>query len=317
MSLRILSALSFLGIAALATFATGQDATTKETAAKASEKSSEAVVKLVEPGANPRKQIRFTPKKGDKQTALMTMKMSQQMVMRGQKLPSVPTPAMQFTIDVEVTKVDSNGDITFSYSYPNAAIVEEEGAAASPAKAVMEGMLKSIIGLKGSGVITSRGFTKSSDIELPEGAAPQLTAVIDSMKDSLSKMSSPVPEEAVGVGGKWTVTQSMAANGIVVDQVSTHTIKAFNGDKVDMTVEIKQSAGKQEMKAPGLPEGAKMTLNSLESTGAGTMLLTPSELFPVSGMKSETKSSMDLDIAGQQQPMEVQMTIDMTIKPPK
>ena len=310
--MRKLSAVCFLALATFGSIAEAQDATSKETA----KKSSEVVVKLLEPGANPRKLLRFTPKKGDKQSTVMTMKMAQSMVMRGQKLPPVPTPAMKFAIDLAVTDVASNGDVTFEFTYPDAKVVDEEGTA-SAAKAAMEGMLKSMIGLKGKGVITSRGFTQSSDVELPPGAAPQLTAVIDSMKESLSKMSSPVPEEPIGVGAKWSVSQSITANGITLEQVSVHTVKAINGDKFDLAVEVTQKADKQEMKAPGLPEGAKMTLESLESNGKGTMLMNPTELFPVSEVKTETKSTMELDIGGQAQPMQLEMTIDMNIAPPK
>ncbi len=311
MSLRILSAVCCVAIVSFNSFTSAQDA-----AGKPADTSTEAVVKLLDAGSEPRKAIRFMPKKGDKQTAVMTMKMEQSVEVAGQKIPPFPTPTMQFTIDVEVTDVAKNGDISLQYVYPKAGVVDE-GDAASPAQAAVEGMLKSVVGMKGTGVLTSRGFTKSSEIELPADAAPQLTAAIGSMKESLAKISSPVPEEPIGVGGKWSVTQTVTANGLTLEQTTIHTLKAINGNSFDLGVELTQSAEAQEVKAPGLPPGSKMMLSSLDSTGTGKMLLTTNQMFPSSDLKTETKSKMELSVAGQVQPMSLEMTMNMSIEPPK
>ena len=208
------------------------------------------VVKLLEQGSAPRRALRITPTKGMKQSSLMTMKMDQTMVMRGQKLPPTPTPAIQFTIDVDVTDVAANGDVSMDYKYPKVEIIDESDEP-SPVKAMMETMLKSIEGLTGSATVSSRGFTKKSEITLPPNAEPQIKAMMDSMKESMSRMSSPLPEEPVGVGAKWSVTQLIESNGMKMKQTSLHTLKEIKGKTFEIAIELTQSADAQEIKTPG------------------------------------------------------------------
>jgi Family of unknown function (DUF6263) len=275
-----------------------------------------AVVSLIDAGSEPKIKLRMTPAKGTKQTSIMTMKMDQTIVMSGQDLPATPTPAMQFTIEVAVTDVASNGDFTFEYAYPKVGLVDDESAP-SLVKQTMKSMLKSIEGMSGSAVMSNRGFTQKSDMNLPPKSNAQVKAMIDSMKESMSRLSAPLPEEAIGAGGKWSVTQLVEVNGMKLKQTSIHTLKKIDGEKYDISVEVTQSAEKQEVKTPGLPVGATVKLKSLGSTGKGTMKLDANQLLPVSEMKSDSKINMEMNAAGQQLPMQVDMKSEMKIGPAK
>lgn len=288
----------------------GQDATSKDDGPAVNG----PVVKLLEQGEAPRQTLRLIPKKGQKQTAVMKMKIDQTMVMRGQKLPAVPTPAIQFTIDIGITDVDSAGDISFEYSYPKVEVLDESNQP-SPAKEMMEKSLKSIEGLSGTATVSSRGFTKKSEIVLPPNAAAQITAVIDSMKESMSRMSSPTPEEPIGIGGKWSVTQLIDSNGIRMKQTSTHTLKEIRGKTFDIAVELTQTADAQEVKTPGVPLGTTMKLTSLESTGEGKMQFESDVLFPVSRIKSDSKMGMEMVAGGQALPIQVDLSLEMSVAP--
>lgn len=274
------------------------------------------VVKLLEQGSAPRQTLRLTPMKGSKQTALMKMKLDQAMVMRGQKLPAVPTPAIQFTVDLAITDVESNGDISFDFSYPKVEILDESDQP-SPAKQLMESTLKSIEGLYGTATVTSRGFTKKTDVNLPPNAAGQIATMIASMKDSMQRMSSPLPEEPIGVGGKWSVTQVIEANGMRMKQTSVHTLKEIKGKTFDLAIELTQSADAQDVKAPGLPQGTTMKLQSLESTGGGSMLFEGEKVFPISRIESKSKMAMDMVAGGQTLPMQIEMSLEMSVSPAK
>lgn len=275
-----------------------------------------AVVKLLEAGSNPKTKLRMTPVKGTKQTSIMTMKMDQTIVMRGQKLPATPTPAMQFTVDVTVTDVASNGDFTFEYSYPKIGLVDDDTVPALM-KETMTSMLKSIEGMSGSAVMSNRAFTKKSEIKLPPKSNAQIKAMIDGMKESMSRLSAPLPEEPIGVGGKWSVTQLVEVNGMKLKQTSINTLNKIGGGKYDLSVEVTQTAEPQEVKTPGLPEGSTVTLESLESTGKGTMMLDANHVFPISEIRSDSKISMEMNAGGQEIPMQIDMKLEMNIGPAK
>ena len=295
-----------VALAMLCPWSYGQDATPA--------KYEDAIVKLLDQGAAPRQTLRMTPKKGLKQTSLMKMKIDQTMVMNGQKLPAVPTPAMQFTVDILVTNVDASGDISFDYTYPKAEVIDESNQP-SAAKELMQTMIKSMEGLSGSTILSSRGFTRKSEIVLPPNAAPQIIAMMGSMKESMSRISSPFPEEAIGIGAKWSVSQVIEANGIKMRQNSVHTLKEIKGNTFDIALELTQSADAQEVKTPGVPPETKMKLLSLESTGHGKMLFDTDALFPVSQIKSDSKMGMEMVAGGQTLPMQVEMTLEMTVSP--
>jgi hypothetical protein len=272
------------------------------------------MVKLLEQGTAPRQSLRLAPTKGMKQTALMMMKIDQTMVMRGQKLPATPTPAIQFTIDVEITDVESNGDISMAYNYPKVEIIDDSEQP-SPVKAMMETMLKSLEGLSGTATVSNRGFTKKSEITLPDDAQPQIKAMMSSMQESMSRMSSPLPEEPIGIGGKWSVTQLIESNGMKMKQTSVHTLKAIKGKIFDVAIELTQAADEQEIQTPGVPPGTTTKLISLESTGEGSMQFESGVMFPVSTVKSDSKMKMEIVTAGQTLPMQVEMTMEMSVKP--
>lgn len=299
----------FASIIAVACFSVQAQEATKKT-------DGAPVVKLIDAGSSPKSKLRMTPAKGSKQTSIMTMKMDQTMVMRGQKLPATPTPAMQFTMEVAVTDVATNGDIAFEFSYPKVSLVDDDKVQAV-VKEAMKGMLNSMEGMSGSAVVTNRGFTKEADMKLPPKVNAQIKAMIDSMKESMSRLSSPLPEEAIGVGGKWSVTQLVEVNGMKLKQTSTHTLKKVDGTKYDLSVEVTQTADPQEVKSPGLPEGSTVTLKSLESTGKGTMMLDVTRVFPVSEIKSDSKISMEMNTGGQDLSMQIDMKMEMSIGPAK
>jgi hypothetical protein len=271
------------------------------------------IVKLLEQGASPRQELRVVPAKGSKQSSLMTMKIDQTMIMSGRKLPTTPTPAIQFAIDVVITDVATNGDVTMNYEYPKFEIIDESNKP-SPAKAMMATMLKSMEGLSGSATISNRGFTRKSEMTLPPDVEPRIKAVMSSMNESMSRMSSPLPEEPVGGGAKWSVTQLIESNGMKIKQTSVHTLKEINGSVVDIAIEVTQTADAQEIKAPGMPPGVTTKLLSLESTGEGIMQFQGTVLFPVSTLKFESKMGMETIAGGQTIPMQVEMTMEMQVK---
>jgi hypothetical protein len=274
------------------------------------------VVKLLEQGIAPLQTLRIAPAMGMKQSAIMRMKVDQTMVMRGQKLPPTPTPATQFTIEVDITDIAANGDVSVEYRCPKVEVIDESNEP-SPVKPMMETLLKSMKGLTGTATVSNRGFTKKSNVTLPPNAEPNIQAARDIMKAWMNLMSSPLPEEPVGVGAKWKVIQLIESNGMNVKQTTVHTLKEIKGKAIEIAIEQAQTADAQELKTPGVPTGTTTKLLSLDSTGAGKMQFVSSDLFPFSSMKSDSKIGMEMIAAGNTIPMQVEMSVEVTVTPAK
>ena len=274
------------------------------------------VIKLLEQGTAPRQTLRIAHSKGMKQSLLMKMKVDQTIVMRGQKLPPTTTPATQFTVEVDVTDIAANGDVSVDYKCPKVEVIDESNEP-SPVKPMMETMLKSIEVLTGTATVSNRGFTMKSNVTLPPNADPNIQAARDIMKAWMNGMSSPLPEEPVGVGAKWKVIQLIESNGMNVKQTSVHTLKEINGKTFEITIEQAQTADAQELKTPGVLTGTTTKLLSLDSSGTGRMQFISSALFPFLSMKSDSKIGMEVTAGGNNIPMQVEMSVEMTVTPAK
>ncbi len=273
-------------------------------------------VELVSTGTGARKELRFKPKVGSKQKMTMTMAMTQEVSVDGNKLPVPGLPGQQFTIDFEIKEVASNGDVTYGFKFSEVKLLQDEGA--NPAAvAAMNAMLKPMMGATGTGQVTNRGLTKSAKFDLPENAPAQLKSMIDSMKDSINRISTPLPAEAVGVGAQWKVTQDLNSGGIQMTQTSTHELKSISDDGFDVAIKIEQAAGEQEVQAAMMPIGSKMKLNSMKSSGEGTSSMVFAALNPKkSQVKVLSDASMRMTIGGNEQAMEFSTTMEMSVEAP-
>lgn len=274
-------------------------------------------VELLDAGREPRKAIRFAPTAGDKSTVAMTMKMSQGMTINGAKQPETPLPIQKFTMDINVNDVKADGDVHYGFVYSDIEVLSDPQNP-SPALATIQGLMQPMVGSKGSGIVTNRGFSKKGEFEIPENLSPMLKSMLEGMKDSLNQLSSPVPGEAVGLGAKWRTVQNVNSNGIKVKQTIEHEVTAIDEKGLTTTFTLTQEAEPQELKNPGLPPGITIKLDSIDTKGSGTSQLTFDSIFPVlhtTDIASEIH--MTISAAGQTQKTTTDLKMQMTLEPAK
>ncbi len=272
-------------------------------------------VELIEAGTAPLRELRLAPKKDATQTAVMTMGMKQAMSIGGQQIPAQNIPATKITIKTSIENVAENGDIAFTYSYTEVDIVDDP-ANPSPLADIMQSTVKPMVGTTGHIVVTNRGFTQRAELDIPAGVPAQLQQMLEGMKNSMSQMSSPLPAEPVGVGGKWRVVQTMNANGLQLKQTSIHEITQLSEHGFAMDVSVTQNADPQEIKNDALPPGTNIKLKSLKSTGSAKSTIELGSVFPIqTSMKITSQTAMSVEAAGQNQDMTTEMKMDLTLEP--
>ena len=271
-------------------------------------------VKLLNAGTGPATTLRLAATKGDKQSIVMTMTMDMEMSVGGTAQPSVKLPAMQMTIDLEVTEVTADRDVRYVFNL-SAADVVADPAVAAEVSAIVKTQLQAMVGTKGKALVTERGLTKEADIEFPPGLDPQTRQMMSGMKESLNQLSAPLPEEAVGQGASWDVTTTITQNGLTLKQVATYTLTEAGRGGFTAKIGVRQKADPQEMKAPGLPPGTKVHLQDMTSEGEGDVRLDLTRLAPARSsvqMKSSMRSM--IEAMGQQTPMSMKMGMGMLIE---
>lgn len=272
-------------------------------------------VKLLSAGVEPRQELRFKPPVNVRQTAIMTMNMDMAMSMAGQPMPTVKLPATVITMNAVVTQVDPNGDIHFKCSYSNADVV---GNSTVPPKVLeaMRSQFKKIAGMSGSFIVDNRGQNKGGNFVFLQEIDAQLKQQIS---DSLNQISSPLPEEAIGIGARWQTTSLANFRGMKATQTATYELVNLQDGVVTLNVSVQQQAQPQTLKQPGLPSGATLTLRSLNSQGKGQVIVPLNQLFPIrSRLVMNANSQMAVKQAGKAEETtmdaKMQMQLDLDSK---
>ena len=266
------------------------------------------VVKLVDAGKGAKKQLRFTAKKGLTRTMIMTMKMGMAMSMGANSMPMQTLPTMKMTMDMKVTDVSGEGDIKYTFLLKQPEVVAEKG---TPQTVIdeMKKASKGMAGLTGYAVVTSRGFTKEADINVPKDADPQMKQFMDSIKQSLYQISAPLPDEAVGVGAKWDTVMQLTQNGMTLDQTATNELVELKGDSGKLKLTIKQNAKPQKVTVNGM----QVNVLSLVSNGSGETTLDFTRLVP-SQATVTLHSDLKMEASGTKVGMQMDLTMGLSSK---
>ena len=247
----------------------------------------ETTVKLLDAGAEPRTALRYKFQANRTEKLVMEMSMAMAMEIGDKKQPETQVPVTQMTMTIDSKEVSPEGNLRYEFEVEQVEVLPKPGVNPAMINA-MKQKTSSMQGMSGSATVTSRGFTKDTEIKLPPGIDPQMKQSIDNMKQSMNQMSAPLPEEPVGQGARWQVTMPVETPAMKLTQVATYTLSEIQGDKVKLDVTIKQSALPQEIHAPGAAPGVKMSLESLKSSGKGTIELQMTSLVPTSNMNMTT-----------------------------
>lgn len=268
------------------------------------------LVKVLDPGKDPRQELRLAATVGQAETMQMKMTMDVGVKMAGKDVPKTNVPPMVMTMDMKVTETKPNGDVGYDFELVKTDVAEAPGIDPKVIKA-MEAALGKINGLSGHAVVSNRGFNRGAKMNAPPQADPQTKQVLESMEQAMNQVAAPLPAEPVGVGAKWQSEVKLAQAGVNVSQVSTYTLDKLEGRKLDLKVELQQSAPRQKL----TPQpGTTVELMSLASKGGGTSKLDLSKLSPLHSLLT-LQSDVTMALP-QNQPMSMttKLTIDISSK---
>jgi hypothetical protein len=236
-------------------------------------------LELLEPGAQPRNPLRYKYHVGQREKMLMDMQMDMTTMLPGQPKVSIAMPTMQFAATVEPKSLTPEGDLVFAFTTDKVDLLDDRPVRADIRSKVQTEMQK-LVGLKGEGVVTTRGLTKRADYEVPPGASPQVAQAIDNMRQSLRQLATPLPLEPVGVGARWRTTSTIRSKIFNFVQVATFSLVSVDGGRAVIQVQIEQKAPVQPVKMEGVPPDVKTTLDSYQGRGSGRPTVDFDRLIP-------------------------------------
>lgn len=262
---------------------------------------------LVDPGAEPRRPLRFHPTTGTTEQVRMTMGMASQMAMGGTTMPAMKIPPMILDLDLEVLEVEADGDIRYRFTIADTGVGAGQDLGADVV-AAMSAAMQPLEGTSGEVTVSPTGVSRGATLTPSAGADPQMVA---DMRKSMVNASAPLPEEPVGVGARWTLTSDLDEGGLQLQQVASYELVELTDTTITLRVDVQQSAEPQEFAPDGLPPGATAKLSHMRSKGSGSTVLQFDRVMPTrSDMQMHTDMTVSLQAEGQS--MEMHNAMDMT-----
>jgi hypothetical protein len=271
----------------------------------------QATVSLLDPGKEPRRPLRyaFTMKP---ERLVLDMKMQMKVSIGAQTAPEVGLPTVRTVLDVTPTRVSKDGDLSYDGQISREEVVPD-GDMAEADRAALENQLASIVGMKIHSTVTARGVVTDATMDVPDGTAPQLRRMLESMRDSLRGLSSPLPVEPVGVGAIWRVDVAIKT-GFRLEQSSVFTLKAIDGASADFDLKLRETAKPQPVVAQVPTSDTHITLESFTGTGTGTMKTYFDRVAPVSNVSSDTSMHLVIEQAGQKTPTHTDLHVELGVR---
>jgi hypothetical protein len=259
-------------------------------------------IKLLDAGAEPRRELRFHSKTGDKQEATVTTKATMGMGNDEAAIQAVKMPGLTVTLSVVTKKVSATGDINYEARVENMGVLEEPGTAPE----MVEAMKTSIRGVKGLVIVctmANQGFSRKTQVMIPPGVDTEVRASMEAMKENFEDEELVLPHEAVGVGARWEVKQKITSEGMLIDQTTTHELVSMEGDIITTKATMVQQAANQKIPNPMVP-GTSANLIKLVGSGKTSMTSDLGKLLPTQTVtEDQTRTTFSIEIAGEKQTM--------------
>ncbi|HWB75252.1 MAG TPA: hypothetical protein VG755_09855 [Nannocystaceae bacterium] len=264
-----------------------------------------AVVEVLDPGAEPRRELRYSMKKGDRGGLAMTMDMTMTLRLANQPPRTTLLPRMVMLFDVAITESE-NADVYFTSTVREARAEPRDGvdakvaAALSPKLARMAGMVTKCW-------MDPRGNVRDATAELPPGAPAELEATLDQVRQAIEGSSVPLPIEAVGSGAKWRVLKRLVAGGLDIVQVASYRLDELHDDEIVLDAVVTQVAAAETAQPKGIP----VRVLHFGSTGGGRSRIELNRpVIPNAEAQSDTATEMQVFTAG----VEVNTAVDVQLR---
>jgi len=251
------------------------------------------VVRLLDPGSEPRVATSYAISKGAAKPLQMGMDLEMAMEAGGMKLPPTKMPRMLLVFNFNAgDRAGTEWPIDGKLSKIS---VESNGGPQDQIATALRPQLGQLEGIGVNYFVDEKGRIRDVKVTIPESLPAMAGQMMSGMTQSVESMISPLPTEAIGVGAKWEVLARLMANGADILQVSTYTLEKRDGNVLSLDSVVKQFAAKDVVNPPGMPPGASARLLSYKSVGGGKPVFEMSDIAPKSGSMT-LNSSMAIEL---------------------
>ncbi|MGE0867288.1 MAG: DUF6263 family protein [Kofleriaceae bacterium] len=229
-----------------------------------------AAISLVEPGAEPRRRLRYdlvphARERFEIETKLhISTAFTNTVLEEGQR--SVEVPTVRLVGHVEVTSVSSRGEAVISSVVDDVAVFDDS---ADPGiRSRTEAEVAVLKGLRTSWRMDPSGRTVDIAVETPKGS--KTVRLLRSLADSIRENAVVFPEQEVGLGATWQVVSKLSSSSITWTRTVKYRVTALTETSVTVLTQVVMRASSQAL---SVEPNATTTLTSGEGNMTGELLL--------------------------------------------
>lgn len=249
----------------------------------------EARVILLDPGAEPRTELRLDIAASCSELTTMTTIQEISQEIDGQQMPEAGPIGNVMEMETSATPIGDNYEI-------RAEIISAVSAPDTPPllAANIDAELAAIVGLTSYSTLTDRALQVpgSSRVEGAEALGPMASTL-----ESLNQAQSPLPEEPVGVGARWETISLLELEGLRITTIATSELVSIDGTIVELTM-----TGRQEVDPDTRMQAQGLTgeVTEWEIVSSGTTVLDLATINPISSsVSTEGVQGFDFGFGGE------------------
>jgi hypothetical protein len=270
----------------------------------------EPIVRLVDPGDEPRSDLSYGLKKGSIAKVDLALDMRLAIHVGGRDLGG-GVPRIKLALDFG-TKEDKGASwavdavvtkVSFEVDDP----AQQEGLKSSAA--VLDKLKGTVIDY----TLTKKGFLRDVGLRVPQDAPPAAQQMIAGLSEAVEAMAVQLPNEPIGVNGKWQIVSRVMSGGADLLQSVTYVLRSRTGNKAVVDTVISQVAAGSKAAAPGMPPEVKATLKAFRSSGKGSTSIDVASPSPDRG-EVTLETGMSLGVESPQGNAETRLDASTTAK---
>ena len=259
-----------------------------------------ASIALEKAGAAPHEVLRFSSATGTQNNFKLTLQIAATMEADGNPMENPDFPPMRFDVQEKVrTNQDNHASIELSLQNFEIA----DGSGSPEEKEMLRMTMARMAGIQDHKFVFTRddqGRVSAQHLHTPAGVSAQANDTYRGFLDALSRTQVVFPEQAVGLGARWTVEQESMEGGMMLVQRTTFTLLERDGDTLTLEIKVSGKPTRTVFTPAGAPPGVELHIQDLKATSQGELEIQLSQLVPSSAkVKAQLDVSMEVKQGGE------------------
>jgi hypothetical protein len=237
------------------------------------------LLRLREPGAEPRRVLRWSFEPGRRE-ARRTRMVHKQSLQLNEDPIQVVQGVSEHDYDAVVSAVEADGRARLEWTFQPLRPLLEGGATAD--SVAMEQKVADALGtLSGTSRMTPKGVSLDTALRSDKNLNPAAVRLVTANEETMKNMAMPLPDDPVGIGAKWETTQIKELLGIRYQEVAKYEVLAIDGDHIRFKFLVETEAPDQALKGQDPGSEEKMRVKEFTIKGSGESVIDLKRVIPI------------------------------------